>query len=162
MKRPIEPSEIRKGDLIRWEAGDNLPYPGYAAVEITADRDGMGMSNVGQHYLLDRPAPPVQLPSGSHFGTLSWVDGASGGTLTAEWLIDGKQAEALNFGAILREHVTAFTPATAIPTEALDELREAEERAMDVKPFDADRKNGIRRDAIFTFLAAVDAAGDQS
>lgn len=161
MKRPIKPSEIRQGDLIRWEAGDNLPYPGYAAVEITADRDGMGMSNVGQHYLLDRPTPPVQLPEKP---TLGWVTSPSRGGVDLDFWRYRGPGDRAGEGAWAgidpdgtprgygMKNITAFVPATAVPAEALDELRNAAAEWSLLDP------NSI----VGKFLAAVDAAGAAS
>lgn len=145
MKRAIDYREIRKGDLIRWEAGDNLPYPGYAAVEITADRDGKGLSNVGQHYLLDRPAPPVQLPEKP---TLGWVAVKGGDIRLGCWYESGLAVVAQGVNGVETKRVESFTPAVAIPTEALDQLR----------GWNTGFFHSYPEDAIFDFLAAVDAA----
>ena len=81
MKQPIEPSEIRKGDLIRWEddrpAGDSN---GIGAIEFTAKSDGYEWRENGAHYLLDRPNPVVELPSEPTLGWLTARTSAIGET----------------------------------------------------------------------------------
>lgn len=152
--KPIQPSEIRKGDLIRRELAPGHPA-GYKSIEFVAS-SGLRLDDdePDRFYLLDRPTPPVELPRGSHFGTLTWVnaDGNSGGTLTAEWLIDANYAEALNFGRIDLARVRSFDRMTAVPTEAVDALRWSMGRGPDVA-----------HEAAVDFLAAVDEAnGDAS
>lgn len=58
MKEPIEIADIRKGDLIRFEYDDKESAHEYRAnfkCEMWGDR--------GQHFLLERPTPPVTLPT---------------------------------------------------------------------------------------------------
>ena len=62
-KAPIEPGDIRKGDLIRCEYVD-VNYAGNAAVEYYAACDGFyNGSAENSFFLLDRPKPPVVLPT---------------------------------------------------------------------------------------------------
>lgn len=123
MKQPIEPSDIRKGDLIRIE------YP-TGAINSAVEYVAGGPARVDDylpgsaHYLLDRPKPAVELPTEP---TLGWV----------EYSFDGDSIRRLgcsyNLGRIARlvkwdievpaSRVTAFSSATAVPTAALDELR---------------------------------------
>jgi len=61
MKQKIEPADIRKGDLIRWELGG--PKRGYnvAAVEYLASYERAPWRlHDGTHYLLHRPEPPFE------------------------------------------------------------------------------------------------------
>ena len=67
-KTPIEPKDIRKGDLIRKEYG--AVEGGLSAVEYVAahEADGGGEDS---HFLLERPKPVVVLPTepGAYQGT---------------------------------------------------------------------------------------------
>lgn len=57
MKEPIEIADIREGDLIRWEHGESVH-------RWRARYDGESyLSSIGQHFLLERPTPPVKLPT---------------------------------------------------------------------------------------------------
>lgn len=56
MKQPIDPKDVRKGDLIRQE---NVMY-GYEALEYRADSDGYARFRGADTYLLDRPEPPFE------------------------------------------------------------------------------------------------------
>lgn len=59
-KQKIDPKDIRKGDLIRWERDSPGEYD-QRAVEYLSACDGTHWSyNPGQHYLLDRPEPPFE------------------------------------------------------------------------------------------------------
>lgn len=154
MKTPIEPIDIRVDDLIRYEFGS---MPGSAS-EWRAEVEGISpyQARAGQHYLLDRPKPAVELPT---IPSLGWVttdlgfrDGATlafvgqwkkgSDAMTADYGHGYRRISGLYGG---RENVTAFTPATAVPTEALDELR-AEWPYPD--------------GAVHAFLTAVDAANE--
>ena len=77
MKATIEPKAIRKGDLIRKEYGT---VGKTEAIEYRADAEGDGFSNSisAAYFLLDRPVPPVILPTepGAYRGTYS--DGEPG------------------------------------------------------------------------------------
>ena len=136
MKRPIEASEIRKGDLIRLEFDADEAATEYRAVK---DREGMAQGVYGpttyiagasRRYLLDRPEPAVELPPEP---TLGWLSGPEISPLLDMWHEEivtdrGPTAGRYVAGEItgtfaLDSEVTAFTPATAVPTDALDELR---------------------------------------
>jgi hypothetical protein len=121
MKRPIEPADIRKGDLIRWEQEPSLISE--YAIEYRATEDGYFQSVTGQHYLLDRPSPPVELPTEP---TLGWLENVYGARILKHWFRGEGVAEAFdgdrwNF----TKEVIAFTPAVGVPKVALDELRGA-------------------------------------
>lgn len=118
-RTPIDPADIKAGDLIRWER--DFPGAGYNALEVVASRDGQNISPYGQHYLLDRPKPPVGLPTEP---TLGWAE-YRGHRYLEVWerneapgMSDRVVTACTGFGPI-----TAFTPATAVPTAALNELR---------------------------------------
>ena len=61
-KTPIEPKYIRKGDTIRAEYDFTSTY-GQSAHEYVAGSNSQGWATDGHHYLLDRPKPPVVLPT---------------------------------------------------------------------------------------------------
>lgn len=158
-RKPIQPSEIRAGDTIEMESEGWSTRCVVGKVTDTRIYNEEQSStwlphHGGTFYLLDRPTPPVELPRGSHFGTLTWVDadGNSGGTLAAEWLIDANYAEALNFGRIDLARVRSFDRMTAVPTEALDLLRLYVTGLDDLPILRAAER------ATAEFLAAVDEA----
>lgn len=126
MKTPIEPSEIRKGDLIRWESGHSDEAHEYRAE--CAGHNWIGQSET--FYLLDRPTPPVVLPTEPTLGWLSVTSlglgtGSQPGTVLAFVNDRGEHAsvEAYPHGYWSHEFVTAFVEATAIPTGVLDAFR---------------------------------------
>jgi hypothetical protein len=165
MKTPIEPDAIRPGDKVmacsngmettftvdHIDTGRIYAQPGnadHASSAFLWDRDN-------DWYLLDRPTPPVELPTEPKLGWITQV-GMPGRRLgrfssgTPEHEFEGPIVAAERGAAGMRDinrhfRVTAFTPATAVPTEALDELR---------------RRNAIYTgfDLVNTFLAAVDEA----
>ena len=62
-KTPIEPGDILEGDLIRCEYGD-VNREGNAAVEYYAACDGFYVGGTeDSFFLLERPKPPVVLPT---------------------------------------------------------------------------------------------------
>jgi hypothetical protein len=140
MKRPIEPADIRAGDLIRCE------WPDDSASEWRSKTSGPAGWNADRvsYFLLDRPTPPVDLPTES----LTW------GTLVAdrvqyEGLFQRESSVILHVGTGRRdepripiESVTTWAPHVAVPRAALDKLRKAE--------------NVVR--GVNDFLAAVDEA----
>jgi hypothetical protein len=130
MKQPIEPSEIRKGDLIRWESD----VVDENAEEWRSRHDQPPYRAWGQHYLLDRPtAPAVELPTEPSLGWLTYAGSTIFGTFrrfkAGDAHLDSMKWEATEVRGDDPHNsyssVTAFTPATAVPTEALNELREA-------------------------------------
>jgi hypothetical protein len=129
MKTPIEPSEIRKGDLIRWEWADLREVRSERAVEYVSGRDGGSYSpipNAGQHYLLDRPTPAVELPAEPTLGWLTYAGSTIFGVFRKYDPSDYSRSDGIDWdvseirdGAVFNSFnsVTAFTPATAVPTE---------------------------------------------
>jgi hypothetical protein len=155
-KTPIEASEIRKGDLIRDESPSGLT-PHRRALEYVALRDGHVYSaGFGPFYLLDRPTPTVELPSEP---TLGWLDSTGNDHALGIWrplALTGGPGLDNHYGdghrALLPE-ITAFTPATAVPADSLDELRKihlAREGCGEIKC-------GSHKD-VARFLEAVDKA----
>ena len=157
MKRPIEPADIRAGDLIRceWKESD-------AAEEWRSPVDAGSTWDPAKvdHFLLDRPTPPVELPTEPTYGVLEWTAGPNTANpgesrrVAATWKLspyvsgyyrpEGRptQIHAVDFGMYIPlGRVTAFTPAVAVPMAALNKLRKAE--------------NVVR---VNDFLAAVDEA----
>jgi hypothetical protein len=59
---PILPEDIRKGDLIRRERVSEWAGE-YSAIEFTARRAGTEPMSGWEFFLLDRPKPPVVLPT---------------------------------------------------------------------------------------------------
>ena len=103
--------------------------------------------------LVDRPIPNVELPTEP---TLGWLDSTGNDHALGIWRrayltggngFDNSRGDGHN---ALSAEITAFTPATAVPTDALDELREKYEIGHGLTL--------IRRGSVSTFLAAVDAA----
>ncbi len=125
-RTPIEPSEIRKGDLIRCEWPDEWPdevpdeHQACRALEYVAPRDNYPWTPDATHFLLDRPAPAVELPTEP---TLGWVDHAELSPQFGAWVRRGETLYAMRQSDFAASDVTAFTPATAVPTEALNMLR---------------------------------------
>ncbi|VXC06815.1 hypothetical protein [Aeromicrobium sp. 9AM] len=150
MRPPIEPKDIRKGDLIRWESTNRVG----TASEWVAQSDGEHPFT-GDYYLLDRPQP-VDLPDKPTLGWVTITPPAGSfptRTALAQWSLKssfGKDRAEATGHIVDREWVAAFTPATAVPTSVLDEFRESVGRWDYLDP------NSI----VGKFLAAVDAAGD--
>jgi hypothetical protein len=117
MKQPIDPKDIRKGDLIRVEKGNDQ------ALEYRANEHGH-TNGWGHYYLLDRPAPKVELPETP---TLGWLNDEP--YLLATW-VDCSDSAArppavrpVSPTPFDDGHVKSFTEAVAVPKAALDELR---------------------------------------
>lgn len=142
MKTPIDAKDIRKGDLIRWEEDESDEAREYRAI-VNSPR----LSPIpGRTFLLDRPVPAVVLPT---VPTLGWATTAWGTRLILTSGEGRGGCDVTDQGYVDSSNVTAFTPATAVPTAALDELR--------------DRHSGRGTTghaccSICAFLTAVDAA----
>jgi hypothetical protein len=156
-KTPIDPSEIRKGDLIRCEWDGSVP--GLQAAEFTASGHGHSLySEAPQHYLLDRPIPPVSLPTEPTLGWLTARERKGGACPVAHlaiWNLHRDPDVSIQWNGsncgIARNWVTAFIPAVAVPTDALAGLRKYR------NDLDWDCATpAVRR--IDAFLAAVDEA----
>ena len=156
-REPIDFADIRVGDTVEREVS-------YRNGRVTIDR-----LTVDKHYddclwhgsfpltqradatwfLLHRPAPAVVLPETPTLGWATWDDGPC----LAVW-----KKRAGNLVAVdstgdaegLVDEATAFTPATAVPTDALDALRGV---ARNFCPSGTAAAIAIR-----TFLAATDEA----
>lgn len=166
MKTPIDPKDIRKGDLIRLEGrteGRDSTAHEFRAV-VNGDRDGWVRDRFNW-YLLDRPQPPVELPTEP---TLGWLTLRIGGffsgptgrrVLETVWL-DNAGTGLIRAGrtdVLAVDRVESFTPATAVPTSALDDLKSTESRVY-TGSYDVAERNEARREAIQAFLAAIDEA----
>jgi hypothetical protein len=162
-KTPIDPKDIREGDRIRIEAAEGRTFgDGLTASEFIArEFDNPAEFSYLRYYLLDRPKPPVDLPSEP---TLGWVTSVGGEVALSTWRPDFVQGGAIVATVDVRDsrafctgmkkyvdHITAFTPATAVPTEALDELRREHH---DNVTFSS------RYDSVKRFLTAVDKAAN--
>lgn len=171
MKQPIQPEDIRKGDLIRAEWSKEAD----AAYEFRAvrDRDTMGVrrgldgelsgwAGADSFYLLDRPTPPVELPG--QF-VLGWIHHEDERTLGA-WRHDIDVDEGMQpaaYGVVGWDlwdkdtyyNVTAFTEAVAVPKAALDDLRAVYRKGRYGSPAEACR---LLTQSVVDLLAAVDEA----
>lgn len=165
-RTPIEPSDIRAGDLIReeyaepWvpERGD-LPRTA-TEYRATDDLKTLSRARASAYYLLDRPTPAVELPTEPTLGILHWGEGEEVSCSEGRWSVENGVvwehfANGIRGYSRPVEDVTAFErtyalpdDTTAVPTEALDELRR---RHRDRFP---------SQGCIFAldFLAAVDEA----
>jgi hypothetical protein len=167
MKEPIKPEDIRKGDLIRWESTSSDDAREWRVTEL----DSVQMTPRGHWFLLDRPTPAVNLPTEP---TLGWASGRTEygvevSNLFGSW---AQPTDLLNrtghtyaddYGLVhlKAREVTAFTRATAVPTEALDRLREVRgyyDGGCETAASSFRLRLGIR-----DFLAAIDAVnGDHA
>ena len=119
-RTPIEPSEIRSGDLVRKEL---VGHPAnYQAIEFIANVDGKAPDDGSTYYLLDRQKPAVELPTEPTWGWLTTRESARSLGL---WSSDQDCVHSVPLPSVrrVREKATAFIPATAVPTEALQEFR---------------------------------------
>jgi len=151
-KTPIKPGDIRKDDLIRWEADAN--YGGQnRAIEYRACKDGDQTFAAGQYYLLDRPTPAVELPTEPTLGWVAWEErGFFGGARRrafGTWRADSDVVRDLDQHgrAVRADSVTAFTPAIAVPRDAYEALASTSTSDLDA----------LRR-AVHAFLDATDKA----
>lgn len=149
-RQPIDPADIRVGDLVRWESATRSPgFP--TAHEWVAIADGDDWAGEGQHYLLER-RPLVKIPQKPGLGWLRGYDKS----LLAIWKRgnEGLEGESTPIYRV-HEDITDWVPATAVPTAALDELR----TYIDAFQHRADTPAKKR---IADFLAAVDEANGAS
>lgn len=152
MKRPIDAGDIRKGDVVRAEFRDvDSLLAGVTAREYKAGHDcdgGDRNDRVVDYFLLDRPAYAlVRIPEKPGLGWLA----AHGHRELAVWR-RGREGLEGTPTMIFRDPIgiTEWTPATAVPTVALGELRVAWGSSGFFRP---DAVEAIRK-----FLAAVDEA----
>ena len=148
----IQPADIRKGDLIRAERTEDVREGRVLRYEDNDIRFQYGRDWYvpgSTLYLLDRPAPAVELPSTP---TLGWATHANDGQLFGLFSQNPSTRQIVDcvtcdWGRFSWEptYVTAFTEAVAVPKSALDALRAA---AGNMFP-DGPTRN---------FLAAVDNA----
>lgn len=150
MKEPIALADIKAGDLIRVEQELDKAH------EFRAARD-QERNGWGDYYLLDRPKPAVELPTEPTLGWLTYRDtdypSANPTIELGEWKARADRATVLDVHGLTSVPLAwaiAFTPAAAVPTAALDELREY------INGLDFPNTPACRR--IDKFLAAVDEA----
>lgn len=148
MKTPIEGSDIRVGDRVM--AVDRGFETTFTVDHIDGGRIYARAGNGGHHpngflwdsqsdwYLLDRPTPPVVLPTEP---TLGWLtqSGLDRFGHFRQYIQDESTSGRNDWTATETDSrgkyrnaycdVTAFTPATAVPTDALEKLRAAENAA---------------------------------
>lgn len=172
MKEPIEPSEIRAGDTIErhWLGTvTKMPIARITQHDTHAYSPegycmGLAQENGALFFLIDRPKPAVELPTEP---TLGWLDftASNGGQAhaLATWRVatvgmDGSTHAVNEWGHMVSdidEKVTAFTPATAAPTDALEDLRAVVGRANR-------RGQDVTARTVTAFLAAVDEANGRT
>jgi len=152
-RTPITPDEIRKGDLIRAEKTDERPGSVRAA-EYLADKDGQDWWSGANHFLLDHPTPPVELPTEPTHGWATVRDEESPTgrcSVLSAWRVKGEVLDGGVVGTWMREDVIAFVAATSVPTDALDALRrETVTNSIGGATLDSE--------SVGKFLAAVDSA----
>ena len=151
MKR-IDGADVRKGDTIRREYTAHRNH--LKAVEFVADGDCHDNDDV--LYLLDRPTPAVELPT---VPALGWVEHEEIKARFGSWVASGATLYAVRQMDFDAASVTAFTPATAVPTDALDELRVALDEAERMGGY---ASGMILRGATRTLLVAIDAANGKA
>ena len=154
MKTPIDFGDIRISDEVERD------LEGIASKMIVASRNELRivtssgaflLNHIGSLWsLIDRPKPAVVLPSEPSLGWITAVGEASLAVTGIRGPVGGQVDRRFyhrigthGWGTV--DKVTAFTPATAVPTEALDRLRE---KSAYWPTLSASR----------CFLAAVDAA----
>jgi len=152
MKQPIDTNQIKAGDLIRVEWEQPTEIQATLAREFVAqcDRHSLDLWGPCRYYLLDRPKPTVVLPIEP---TLGWATANFGDRLIHTAGKGHGGTDVTDCGYVDSCAITAFTPATAVPTAALDALR-AEAARMNPFSYEAG--------AIRTFLKAVAAANGAS
>ena len=154
-REEIEYNEILAEDLIRWENASTEVAHEWRAVYDGDHFVGPVSEGFGKHYLLDRPKPAVVLPDKP---TLGWLSVGDADPRLGHWqqyesAFGGNDYAIQSRVEFHDTFVTAFTPATAVPTEALDKLR-------DYASYLDGNLPSLRR--IDNFLADVDAAGGAS
>lgn len=154
--REIKPEDIRVGDLIRWEASDSEQAFEWRVPAMTTE-DWPARYRGGRCFLLNRPKPPLELPTDQALGWVDWRTG-SGVNKTELTLWDPASGYAVRADRVqvAAKKIHDFTPAVAVPKAALDELREWREALRETNGINAMPTPAVRR--IDTFLAAVGAA----
>lgn len=165
-RRLIDPSEIREGDVI--EMVSNGWATRCTVGEVTETRiynteqqqTWLPTDGKDEFYLLDRPAPPVELPKTPTIGVVTWKwnDSKVTQSETALWnLTEDGLCFRSESSSIPVTYVINFAPIrvladdeTVVPTEALAALREVEGRCDATYP---DYSKAIR-----VFLAAIPEA----
>lgn len=157
MSTKIQFHEIRLGDTVECVWTSTHRVTGVVA----KIEDGSVSSTLGGHsYLLgldidqftlvDRPEPALELPSDWSLGTAFWnYTGQAQRGVTMFWRDERLGLRSLDGRMVDAECITAFTPATAVPTEALETLRMYAGDLAGATP-------ALRR--IDTFLQAIDEA----
>ncbi len=147
---PIDWTDIQAGDSIRWE-GDDRTTGHITALEYRATHDEHRQFSDGSYFLLDRPEPQpkIELPAEPTLGWLGWeAGGLSNASELGIWSNRTHGAKGT--------HLTSWTPAAAVPRDALEELRDAHENAFSaIGRFE---KNNGRRDALVEFFRRVDSS----
>lgn len=151
-RTPIAHDRIRVGDTVEAESNGMTTRFIIRKVErnrVYADTDDAFLyADFNTWFLLDRPAPPVELPKTRTLGWLSWhADLAICDTTElGMWRSTGGATVTDKDTGVPVKMLTAFVPATAVPTSALDELRKAE------------LSGAFDTSYVESFLGAVDAA----
>lgn len=121
----IEIDDIKAGDIIRFVPHEPIPaYCRLRSADYLARSNGDGFTGEppGDHFLLERPKPPVELPTTPTLGVVTLYNGDKhagrvvGGDVLL--LVDGKVIGAKSAAA-------AFEPAIVVPASAITALRAA-------------------------------------
>jgi hypothetical protein len=153
-RSPIEPGDILKGDLIRneWDDGTALEFRAKRdgdAIGVLARGDGLlsFIAGSSRHFLLDRPERPLL----DDEWRLGWIHCENPENALGFWRMPDSGVEGRDdLGRVrIPRRPTGFTPATAVPTEALDELRRRRR---------AGQFNCLSGQPVLDFLDAVDKA----
>lgn len=155
----------RTGHAIKRGKRVAVTVPRYPADLQPGEVAGVVGTALGVNYLpkdklvAERPEPLVVVPETPTLGWLAYDAAGDRGRVVGSWYRrkSGTVFDASN-GAFSPEYVTAFTKATAVPTDALDELLAEYRKAC---MHQSSRVAlAFLREGIATFFAAVDAAGE--
>lgn len=157
-RTPITFADIRVGDTAERESGGVVSRITVASRGGLAVRSGEGgvlfslSSDGSTWFLLDRPTPPVALPTEP---TLGWLSTDSMHRRLGIYETPPEIPDAITDNAAAgyweASDVTTFIPATAVPASALDTLRHMHAGG--------DEYGASKCGWVADFLAAVDNAG---
>jgi hypothetical protein len=150
-RTPIEFRDIRAGDLIRSETTDDVALgDNLLATEWRADAETKYRAPASgvAFFLLDRPEQPLL----DDEWRLGWIHCENPENTLGFWRMPDAGVEGRDDLGRTRipRRPTGFTPATAVPTDALDELRRRRR---------AGQFNCLSGQPVLDFLDAVDKAG---
>lgn len=158
-RTPINEPDIRKGDTLDFEWDEPHPINGFSFLTLVARCDRQWPLDAARAFLINRPTPPVDLPTEESLGRLTWYAGEESSGLGVERsrvglfqpCRDGLTDNEM-LGCFPASRIVSWEPMTAVLTSALDALRDYRKH-LDIPG----KTPAIRR--IDTFLADVDRAG---